>query len=68
LHNDCTNYDDDNNDEADERQPRSDDIYFANGANAGSGTAVAATRIEGRGLRIEDSASPGLASPATSGG
>jgi hypothetical protein len=41
LHNDCTNnYDDDNNDEADECQHRSDDIYFANGADAGSGTAI----------------------------
>ena len=43
LHNDCTNYDDDdNNDEADECQPRSDDIYFPNGADAGTGTAIKA--------------------------
>jgi hypothetical protein len=47
LHNDCTNYDDDDdNDEADECQPRSDVVYFANGADAGSGAEVAATRIE----------------------
>ena len=43
MHDDRANDDDyDNNDEADECQPRPDDIYFANGADAGPGTAVAA--------------------------
>jgi hypothetical protein len=43
LHNDCTNNDDDdNNDEADECQPRSDDIYFAIGVGAATGTAIKA--------------------------
>ena len=55
MHNDCTNDDDDdNNDEADECQPRSDDIYFANGADAGAGTALTGNRREDGGSRIED--------------
>jgi hypothetical protein len=53
LHDDCTNDDDDNNnDETDECQPRPDDLYFANGTDAGSGTALTASRREDGGSRM----------------